>query len=177
MRMISMLLALLVTTSAYAQSPLVTAPLVEATHSPPPSEDASGGKTPEPSTSSANVPPFLREPGAARPELVTRPITLQEKLLLHEQWVRRTESERSRIRLGGPITGLVIGSVLTTGWVAAFATSDSPRPVAALTFSALIVAPIVIGSIVVLTKRVKKRRGIAREIDEHSILLPTSLRF
>ena len=96
-----------------------------------------------------------------------RPPTMQEKLLLREQWVRAREHERSEVRLGVPLTFLLIGVALmgTSSWLVARGGDDRKL---GLGTGIVVAMPVTALSVAVLCKRVKKRRAIRREIWDHA---------
>ena len=92
-----------------------------------------------------------------------RPPTLQERLLLREQWVRQKEHERSQIRLGGPLVGVLLGAAAlgTSAWLL---TRGADGRKGGIAMAVVLGLPITTVSAVILGKRVKKRRAIWREI-------------
>jgi hypothetical protein len=93
-----------------------------------------------------------------------RPMTLTERLLLRQQWMMYRERDRRAVNLVGPVLGLTacLGTLGLTSWMVS--RDNQQVQVTGAVLTGVLVVPLISASIWVLSRRVKKRREIYREI-------------
>jgi hypothetical protein len=109
-------------------------------------------------------PVIVGERGPSDKSPSSRPLTLTERLLLRQQWMLYREHDRRAVNLSGPVLGLTacLATLGLTSWM--LTRDDQQVKAAGGVLTGVLVVPLLTASIWVLTRRVKKRREIYREM-------------